>query len=293
LLTHLASAGRIAVGDSVIYFAPFIRDEVIAMRMTGDTLWVAQRGLDHAVPEPRFEVIDMQPVIDYAPVNTGIALGPDDRLYVLSVPGTTDMSRVDVLDPETGRLIRSSMIPTPLPTLAADRDGRVYLLDDFELLTGVAPRARAPFGEFDLELLNGGRVTSADMTGSVVLINFWASWCEPCRDEMPALDALRRSITHEDFVFMTFNEDITLAPARRFLEDYGSDFPVALGHGDLRAKFHYVGLPFTVLVDRAGKVVTRWIGYAGEGQLQSIRSITQAELDRLMPGMDHSAMGGS
>jgi thiol-disulfide isomerase/thioredoxin len=291
LLTHLASAGRIAIGDSLIYFAPFIRDEVIAMSMTGDTLWVAGRGLDHAVPEPRFEVVDMQPVIDYAPVNTGIALGPDGRLYVLSVPGSTDVSRIDVLDPETGHLLRSSMVPTPLPTLAADRDGRVYLLDDFELLTGVAPRARAPFGEFDLELLNGGRVTSADMMGKVVLINFWASWCEPCRDEMPALDALRRSITHDDFAFMTFNEDVTLSPARRFLEDYGSDFPVALGHGDLRAKYHYVGLPFTVLVDRAGKVVTRWIGYAGEEQLQSIRSITQAELDRLMPGMDHSAMG--
>ena len=292
LLTHLASSGRIAIGDSVIYFAPFIRDEVIAMTMTGDTLWVVTRGLEHAVPVPRFEVVDMQPVIDYAPVNTGIALGPDGRLYVLSVPGTTDVSRLDVLDPETGHLLRSSMVPTPLPTLAADRDGRVYLLDDFVLLTGVAPRARAPFSEFDLELLHGGRVTSADMMGKVVLINFWASWCEPCRDEMPALDALRRSITHEDFAFMTFNEDVTLGPARRFLEDYGSDFPVALGRGDLRAKYHYVGLPFTVLIDREGRVVTRWIGFAGEEQLRSIRSITQAELDRLMPGMDHSPMDG-
>ena len=168
MLTHLASAGRLAIDDHVIYFAPFIRDEVIAFSMDGDTLWVAERGLPQAVDEPRFEVVDMQPLVDYAPVNTGIALGPDGRLYVLSVPGfTTAEGRIDVFDPETGDLIRSGMVSTPLPTLAADDEGRVYLIDEFELLTGVPPRERAPFSPFDLELIGGGRVTSADLQGKV------------------------------------------------------------------------------------------------------------------------------
>jgi thiol-disulfide isomerase/thioredoxin len=290
MLTHLASAGRVAIADSVVYFAPFIRDEVVALSMNGDTLWVVERGLPQAVREPRFEVIDMRPVVDYAPVNTGIALGPDDRLYVLSVPGfSTDSGRIDVFDRHTGDLLRSGTVPTPLPTLAADADGRVYLIDDFALLTGVPPRERAPFSAFDLETLDGHRVKSEDVAGKVVLINFWASWCEPCREEMPALDALRRGIAHDDFLFLTFNEDVRLAPAKRFLEQFGSDFPVALGHGDLRGKYHYVGLPFTVLLDRQGRVVTRWIGYAGDEQLQGIRSIITAELNR-EGGMDHGAM---
>ena len=233
----------------------------------------------------------MQPMVDYAPVNTGIALGPDGRLYVLSVPGfSTATSRIDVFDTENGDLLRSGIVDAPLPTLAADREGRVYLLNELELLTGVPPRERALFSPFDLELLNGGRVTSADVEGKVVLINFWASWCAPCREEMPSLDTLRQSISHEDFVFLTFNEDVRLSPAKKFLEQFGSDFPVALGHGDLRRQYHYVGLPFTVLLDRQGRVVSRWIGYAGAEQLQGIRSIVTAELNRMesMGPMDHA-----
>ena len=300
MLAHLASAGRLAISDSVIYFAPFIRDEVMALTMDGDTIWVAERGLPQAVDEPRFEVVDMQPLVDYAPVNSGIALGPDGRLYVLSTPGfSTDEGRIDVFEPATGDLLRSATISTPLPTLAADADGRVYLLDEFELLTGVPPRERVAFADFDLERLEGGRVTSVDFLGKVVLANFWASWCAPCRTEMPALDSLQRSFTHPDFAFLTFNEDVSTGRAKRFLDEFGFDFPVALGRGDLRAKYHYVGLPFTVLLDRDGRVVQRWIGYAGEEQMQAIGSLITAELDRegtmVMdhegPAMDHSSMG--
>ncbi len=281
LLTHLASAGRIAVADSVIYYAPFIRDELVAMTRSGDTLWVASRGLPQSTAEPRFEVVDGEAMIDYAPVNIGVALGVDGRVYVLSIPGfTTQESRIDVFDPETGHLLRSATIDNPLPTLASDAEGRVYLVDHFALLTGVPPSERAPFGEFDLELLDGGRVTSQDLRGKVVLINFWASWCAPCRVEMPALDSLRHSITHPDFEFVTFNEDIRVASAESFLDEFGFDFPVALGRGDLKSKYHYIGLPFTVLLDRDGRVVERWIGFAGEEQMQAIRSIITAELDR-------------
>ena len=65
-------------------------------------------------------------------------------------------------------------------------------------------------------------------------------------------------------------------------------FTVALGRGDLREKYHYIGLPFTVLLDRDGRVVERWIGFAGEAQMQAIRSIITAELDREgTMNMDH------
>lgn len=283
LLAQLANAGHIVVTGELIYFAPFIRDEVLALTRAGDTLWVSKRGLPQHTDEPRFEVENGQPLIDYAPVNLGLALGPDELLYALSVPGfTVEESRLDVFDPESGDLIRTGHLPTALPTLAVDEESRVYLVDEFRLLTGVPPRERRELADFDLEVLGGGggRMTKHDLSGKVTLINFWASWCEPCRVEMPALDSLRLSIEDPEFQFLSFNEDVNPEDGREFLDEFGFDFTVLLGRGRLRSTYHYMGLPFTVLADRAGKVVQRWIGFAGEDQIHAIRSVVNAELER-------------
>ncbi|MFQ6047011.1 MAG: redoxin domain-containing protein, partial [Gemmatimonadales bacterium] len=227
LLAELANSGHIAVGEDALYFAPFIRDEVVALTPRGDTLWVAHRELPQAVDEPRFEVGPDGPMIDYAPVNLGIRLGPDGRLYVLSVPGfTTAMSRVDVFDAATGRLERTGVLATPLPTVAVSVEGRVHLLDSFALLTGVAPEERESFAPFELEALGGGTMSLDHLRGRVVLVNFWASWCGPCRVEMPALDSLQRSIDHDDFLFLTMNEDVRTSDAQEFVDEHGFDFPV-------------------------------------------------------------------
>jgi len=288
LLSYMANSGHIAVADSVIYYAPFIRDEVVAMTLTGDTLWVTERGLPQAVEEPRFEVTDGQAAIDYAPVNLGISVGPDGRVYVLSIPGfITSESRIDVIDGRTGHLLRTAVVPTPLPTIAADVEGRVYVLDEYRLLTGVPRKERDTFQPFDLQLLTGGQMASDDLLGKVVLINFWASWCGPCRVEMPALNALDATIEDPDFAFITMNEDINPHSAMLFMQEYGFDFPVLLGRGDLKRQYHYIGLPFTVLLDRQGRVVNRWIGYAGEEQIQFIRALAISELRR------EDEMGGS
>lgn len=289
LLADLANSGHIAVASDAVYFAPFIRDEVVALAPTGDTLWVAHRELPQAVDEPRFEVGPDGPMIDYAPVNLGIRLGPDGRLYVLSVPGfTTAVSRIDVFDAATGRLERTGVVPTSLPTLAVSDEGRLHLLDPFRLLTGVSPEEREPFARFELETLAGETIDSGDLLGKVVLVNFWASWCAPCRVEMPALDSLRGSIDRPDFMFLTMNEDASTSAAREFIEEYGFEFPVLLGRGRLRSKYHYVGLPFTVLLDRHGRIVQRWVGFAGEEQLAAIRAVTVAELDREAGEAGHS-----
>lgn len=286
VLAELANAGHMAPGDETVYYAPFIRDEVVALSLAGDTLWIAHRGLPQSTAEPRFAVTaEGRPTIDYAPVNLGITLGPRGELYVLSVPGhTPEEARLDVLDRETGILMRSARLPTGLPTLAADADGRVYLLDPFRLLTGFAPGEREAFAPFDLERLGGGRMTLADVRGRVVLINFWASWCGPCRVELPALDSLWRAITHPDFVFLALSDDVDVDAAAAFIEEFGFEFPVLLGHGKLKARYHYVGLPFTVLLDREGRVVQRWIGFAGEEQLAAIRAVVEAELGRVTEG---------
>ena len=283
LLRDIANAGHLAVTPHAIFFAPFIRDELIAFTPAGDTLWVARRGLTHGTDQPRFELVNGRVTIDYSPVNLGLTIGPDDRIYLLSTPDRNTMvSRLDVFDAESGVLVRSASLSTPQPTLAADATGRVYLLDEVALLAGVPERSRPAAPDVDLPGIDSGRVSLAAHRGHVVLINLWASWCAPCREEMPALDSLQKSFSasDSDFAFVSLTDDVRPADARAFLRDYRFDFAVGMGGGSLRDLFHSPGLPITILVDRDGREVHRWIGYTGPGQAASIRALVRAELDR-------------
>lgn len=95
---------------------------------------------------------------------------------------------------------------------------------------------------------------------------------------MPALDSLQRELAGPDFQFLTINEDVNAADARSFVEDFGFTFPVLLGEAKMKARIHYLGLPFTVLLDRLGRVAHQWIGFAGPGQIRAIRSLVLTEL---------------
>jgi thiol-disulfide isomerase/thioredoxin len=281
LLEDLANAGHLAVTDTLIFFAPFIRDELVAMTMEGDTVWVATRGLPQSTAEPRFELRERRAVVNYNPVNLGLTIGLDGHVYLLSTPGpTTSESRLDVFDEATGALLRTARFSTALPTLAGDGEGRVYQLDPLRLLAGVAPKEREAVPPYDLPSLGGGRLAIAAERGKVVLLNVWASWCAPCRDEMPALDSLQREFRTQQFAFVTVSDDVSPNDARRFLDARGFTFPTALGEGKARSQFHIPGLPATILVDRDGREVRRWVGFTGPAQIAAIRALVRAEIDR-------------
>ncbi len=296
IFLHLVNAGRIAFAeDGGVFYAPFIRDEIIRFSPDGDTVWVASRGMQHGVEEPSFGRDDAgQPVLDYAPVNLGLQIGPDGLLYVLSTPeNSTTEGRLDVIDPDSGMVRRTAVLPTSIPTLAVDETGRVYLLDDFRLLTGTAPAEREALAPFDLEEKQGGRLRLADYEGSVVLINFWASWCLPCREEMPALNALAESFDDEEsFAFISLSDDVQPDKAIAFIDELGFTFPVGFGKGKLRQEYHYLGLPFTVLVDAEGHIVQRWSGFAGEDQIAAVRNVIRTELDRMTDVAQASGQSG-
>lgn len=289
MLQDLANAVHVAVGATGrVYVAPFIRDEIVALSPSGDTLWVVTRDLPQSTREPRFELRDGRAVIDYHPVNLGVAVGPDSNLYVLSTPGfTTERSRLDVLDAATGALLRTAELSTAQPTLAVDHDGRVYLLDATRLLTGIAEAKRPAFPRVSLETLRGDTFTVARERGRVLLVNVWASWCAPCREEMPALDSLSRAIADTTFRFVTINVDATRGDAAMFMEDFGFTFPVALAGSDAAGTIQYVGLPYTVLVDREGRVAQKWAGYSGARQVADVAAAVRRELSR-GPAVTHA-----
>jgi len=284
LLTDLANAGHAARDGERTFFAPFVRDQLVAFGPAGDTLWTRRRGLLQETPDPRFELREGRPVLNYFPVNLGLALGPDGRLYALSTVDTTlSGSRLDVLDPASGRMLATFFLPTTFPTIVVTREGRVHIPSSARLLARAEGTERPSVPAFDWPQLDGGRVTDGTLRGRVTLVNAWASWCAPCREEMPELVALWESLRDSGLALLAVNEDVHRDDARRWLEANGLRPPVAFADGNGRGVLGYPGLPYTILVDRDGRIARRWIGYAGAHQIGAIRTAVRRELG-LEPG---------
>jgi thiol-disulfide isomerase/thioredoxin len=125
----------------------------------------------------------------------------------------------------------------------------------------------------------GGTKSLADFSGKVVLLNIWATWCVPCREEMPAFDALQTALGGEDFQVVAVNIDKGGPDkARDFLEETGAthlalyiDPPAKLFH-TLKA----VGMPTTLLIDRDGREIGRLVGPADWASAEAKRLIEAA-----------------
>ena len=115
--------------------------------------------------------------------------------------------------------------------------------------------------DLTLPLKGGGTFELAEHRGKRVLLAFWASWCAPCRRELPALDVWAKS--HPDIVTLTINVDRTENEANRFLSQVGFDLPVAYAHDASQlGQFGVTSMPTMFLVDGKGNVVWRHTGYS-------------------------------
>lgn len=126
-----------------------------------------------------------------------------------------------------------------------------------------------PAPAFDLPRLgiDGERVRLADLAGRPVVINFWASWCVPCRREMPALQAAAEKLGGR-VAFVGVNHQDGRTPAAEFERKVGVAYPSGYDpDGVVALDYGLVGLPTTVLVDAAGQIVARRIGEVTEDQL--------------------------
>ena len=120
-----------------------------------------------------------------------------------------------------------------------------------------------------------GRLKLSDQRGKVVLVVFWASWCGPCRVEMPALDKAWLQYKGKDVVFLGISVDDDPLSAERFLQEVPIGFPSLIdtsGHvsgGEWRVS----SLPTTVVLDRGGVVRSRHLGYTPRQLQQSLNLI--------------------
>ena len=121
--------------------------------------------------------------------------------------------------------------------------------------TPVKPWAGPNPPPFRLDDLQGRELSLSSLKGKVVLVNFWATWCEPCREEMPSLEKLRKRMEQRPFEVLTINYGEARVRAADFATKLGLTIPVLLDPEKKTADAWKVrGLPMTFLVDAQGKV---------------------------------------
>ena len=110
---------------------------------------------------------------------------------------------------------------------------------------------------FELPRVAGGRVSLGDHAGQVVLLNFWATWCAPCRAELPALQALHAALAGDGLRVLAVSVDAGSAGAvARFAAERGVEFPVLHDpREEVAHRYGVVAYPTSVVIDRAGRVV--------------------------------------
>jgi peroxiredoxin len=120
-----------------------------------------------------------------------------------------------------------------------------------------------------LEDLSGKTVSLSDYLGSVVLVNLWATWCPPCRDEMPALQIFYDQYKADGFVLIGINQEEKLEAVSPFVAEFGLTFPVWLDENyQAQRVFNTSSLPSSYVIDRAGTVRLMWVGGVSEKFLE-------------------------
>jgi peroxiredoxin len=134
---------------------------------------------------------------------------------------------------------------------------------------------RAP--DFALGDTNGQVYALEDFVGQVVLVNFWATWCAPCRLEMPLLQDHFERYMEDEFIVLAINLQESEAQVADFVEEFSLTFPVLIdSDGAVSQEYRIRGYPSTIVIDREGNISAIHIGIITEAQL--VEYLTEAGL---------------
>jgi len=282
-LGQLVNTGWAAAGlNGESYFAFALHPELVAFDAKGDPLWRASWSPEREVPSPRLTAEGGVLGADFSVVQHGIAVGGDGKLYVLAASHqASSPDRLLVFDGR-GRLLREGKVEAQ-GAILVDGGGRVFALPFEAVMADATPVERMAFPGFRLPSLDEeGWVDLEDYSGRVVVVNFWASWCPPCRREIPLLDDLARELG-EEVAVVGLNEDARPGAGLRFLEELGGvTYANAAGHGELRARYGYRGLPYTLVLDAEHRVVRTLYGFG-----TSIEPLRDAVMEALSAPSGH------
>ena len=288
ILTHVVNAGAVATagGSSTpVYFAPLVRDEIRKYTVGGQLAWMVKRGLLRTEVDPVFLPGKGTTLrLRNALVNVALVVGPDGRLYALGGDDSAATRlRVDVVDTATGTIVATRHLKARESAVALDPRGRLVTFDgDSALATlgaGGGGPERQPFAPaFALPDLHGDTIVLARFAGKVTLVNFWASWCDPCREEFPLMARLYHEFDRANFEIVAISDDVERGKMLAFVAQYHPPFPILVGGGRMKEAYHYRGLPYSLLLDRHGRIVERVFGFGGPEEFRELHETIANEV---------------
>ncbi len=150
----------------------------------------------------------------------------------------------------------------------------LHLRSAARLLPSSAQHALAP--DFSLPDLSGEQLTLSAYRGKVVLLDFWATWCEPCREEIPHFVELQKKYGPEGLQIIGVSMDDGPQPVRNFYQEFKINYPVVMGTANLAERYGGVlGLPIAFLIGRDGRIYAKHVGATD-------KSVFESEIVRLM-----------
>lgn len=120
----------------------------------------------------------------------------------------------------------------------------------------------APAPDFTLTTLTGEEISLSAEKGKVVFIDFWASWCPPCRAAIPAVAELRETYDKDEVAVFGINVEQNVDKVRRFVKKKGAHYPVALADQKTIYAYQVQGIPAFYIVDQKGEIVQNYSGYS-------------------------------
>jgi cytochrome c-type biogenesis protein len=164
-------------------------------------------------------------------------------------------------------LLASSWLASVLPNL----ESRLKIDDGTNTKPTVTSNANAqPAPDVQFAKLDGGNLRLTDLRGRVVVLNFWATWCIPCRSEIPALSAMEKAMSGEGLTVVGVSYDDTAELIHDFQKDLKQEYTVVLGGKEVGSQLPASPLPTTYIIDRQGQIREKFIGERSQAAFESV-----------------------